>query len=60
MDKEVRQGLGLLAVASVFGLLLLITGTETGTIGSVVRVAAILFGLVGLAFVAVGLLRSAR
>lgn len=54
MTKEVRQGLGLVCI----GLICLVLSTASdGQAGVVVRAAALLFTLGGLALVAAGLLR---
>lgn len=56
MRKEVGQGLGLLAVAAICGLLAL-TASDDSQVGAVAGGAALLFALGGLVLVAVGLLR---
>lgn len=56
MRTEVRQGLGLLAIAAICLLIALAMGASEGA-GPVVRGAAILFAIGGLVLVAIGLLR---
>lgn len=56
MTKEVRQGAGLLCVALIC-LVLSLAGD--GQSGVVLRAAAVLVGIGGLALTAIGLFRSA-
>jgi hypothetical protein len=56
MDTGVRRGLGLLAVALMCGVVALVTNDSAE---AVTRAAAIWCGLIGLAFIAFGLLRRA-
>jgi hypothetical protein len=61
MTKEMRQGLGALCVAAavlVLGLALTQADGTTATIGEVLRAAGVIIGLVGLAILAMQLLRG--
>lgn len=51
MRNEVRTGLGVLAVAGLFGVL------WAATDSAVLRLGTVLFALIGLGLLAVGLLR---
>jgi hypothetical protein len=54
MRKEVSQGLGVVAVAVLFGVLWLVTDN------AVMRLGTVLFAVIGLGMVAYGLLAPAR
>ena len=57
MTKEVRQGIGLVCLALIG---LLISTALNGQADNAARAVAMLFGIAGLALVAVGLLRGER